>query len=88
MRLGVDTLLTASLRNASPSYIAFKVKTTATERYRVRPNIGVGAWLPSPRACADRISPTCLVRSMSAALANPGPVPIHTPVGHAYQPGC
>lgn len=43
MRLGVDTLLTASLRNASPSYIAFKVKTTATERYRVRPNIGVGA---------------------------------------------
>lgn len=42
MRLGVDTLLTASLRNSSPSYIAFKVKTTATERYRVRPNIGVG----------------------------------------------
>lgn len=43
MRLGTDTLLTASLRNASPSYLAFKVKTTATDRYRVRPNLGVVA---------------------------------------------
>lgn len=43
MRLGHDTLLTASLRNASPSYLAFKVKTTATDRYRVRPNLGVVA---------------------------------------------
>ena len=38
----MDTLLTASLRNNSPSFIAFKVKTTATDRYRVRPNLGVG----------------------------------------------
>lgn len=29
MRLGADTLLTASLRNASPSFLAFKVSPSA-----------------------------------------------------------
>lgn len=115
MRLGADTLLTASLRNASPSFLAFKVfpsalgcpalsnpvsayhlhyvvalqfglfieaewilvgsfetmrgagqaviageawglvcsqvKTTATERYRVRPNLGVGELARCTIAC-------------------------------------
>ncbi len=37
-----DSLLTASLRNVAPCHVAFKIKTTATDRYRVRPNIGVG----------------------------------------------
>ena len=41
-----DSLLTASLRNVAPCHVAFKIKTTATDRYRVRPNIGVGAHTP------------------------------------------
>ena len=42
IELNNDSLVTASLRNVASCHIAYKIKTTATERYRVRPNIGVG----------------------------------------------
>ena len=45
--LNSDTLITASLRNVAPCHIGYKIKTTATDRYRVRPNIGRGNLLYS-----------------------------------------
>ncbi|XP_047475376.1 motile sperm domain-containing protein 2-like [Penaeus chinensis] len=75
-RIGASTSIL--LTNPTDSPVAFKIKTTSPEKYRVRPSVGVlegGAQLDISVTVSEQLAPAALVRDKFLVMGAPTTIP-------------
>ncbi|XP_042873015.1 motile sperm domain-containing protein 2-like isoform X2 [Penaeus japonicus] len=75
-RIGASTNII--LTNPTDSPVAFKIKTTSPEKYRVRPSVGVlegGAQLDISVTVSEQLAPAALVRDKFLVMGAPTSIP-------------